>query len=236
MQELAAPYSPIVYFLHTIIGTLGVLLAFVALAQQKGNTAHRRSGWGFTIAAGVAAVTAIVFSTTEPSPLSIASSLMVLGLVWGAVLALRPLSGRVRAAEWGATVLVTLSWLILVLVGTFGILIVAGIAPAPPGVEKPPLWVVMMPVLYAFFPTYFLIDDRRFRRRGGDRRPVAFTRHLSRMAFALAIAVHAPIVSFADDLGLNPMLAFFGPFIIWPIVLYATRQPPLRLRRDTASA
>jgi hypothetical protein len=44
------------------------------------------------------------------------------------------------------------------------------------------------------------------------------------MAFAVAIAVHAPIVSFGDRLGLNPDVAFFGPFILWPIIVYATRK------------
>jgi steroid 5-alpha reductase family enzyme len=101
MRAWADPYSPAVYFLHTILGSLGVLLALIALAKKKGGTGHVRSGWGFVIAVGVAACTAIVFSATQQSPLSIASALMVLGLVWGAVLAIRPTSPGVRLGEWG---------------------------------------------------------------------------------------------------------------------------------------
>jgi hypothetical protein len=59
-------------------------------------------------------------------------------------------------------------------------------------------------------------DNERRRRRVG--------RHLSRMAFAFAIAVHAPVVSFADDLNLDPNVAFFGPFLIWPIILWRFRS------------
>jgi hypothetical protein len=44
------------------------------------------------------------------------------------------------------------------------------------------------------------------------------------MAFALAIAVHAPIVSFGDDWGIHPVMAFFGPFVLWPLLVHAFRN------------
>lgn len=81
----------------------------------------------------------------------------------------------------------------------------------PPEAELPPLYVLALPLLYAAFPTHFLLDDRRFRQPGADRSARAYPRHLSRMAFAFAIAVHAPVVSFADDLQLNLYVAFLGP-------------------------
>jgi hypothetical protein len=40
------------------------------------------------------------------------------------------------------------------------------------------------------------------------------------MAFAFAIAVHEPIVVFADDLSIHPGLACYGPFIIWPVIFF----------------
>jgi hypothetical protein len=121
--------------------------------------------------------------------------------------------------------------LILVLGSAFAVLLSLRIVPSPPGVEPPPLAAVILPLGYAFFPSWFLIDDRRSRRRSpAERRAYGFRRHMSRMAFALAIAVHAPVVSFADDLGLHPLLAFFGPFVIWPVIMRATRNHPLIAR------
>jgi hypothetical protein len=234
MLQLAEPYSPIVYFLHTILGTLGVLLAVAALAQVKGSPGHVRAGRGFVIASMIAAITALAFSVTRPSPLAIASAFMVLALVTSAVVALRPASAGVRRVEWGATVAMGFAWLILASGGAMAAAVLTGIItipPPPPGAQMPPLSVILTPGLYALFPTYFLIDDWRFRRQASDRAARAVPRHLSRMAFAFAIAVHAPVVTFADDLGLSPLVAFFGPFLLWPVILYALRRHPrLRVR------
>lgn len=237
MLELADPFPPVIYFLHTILGTLGVLLALVALAGVKGSSTHVRAGWGFTAASVVAAVTAIVFSATSPSPLAVASALMVLALVSSAVLALRPVSASVRRAEWAATATMSIAWLILAALGAFALALAAGLASPPPGAEMPPLHVLALPLLYVAFPTHFLLDDRRFRRLGAERSTRAYQRHLSRMAFAFAIAVHAPVVSFADDLQLNLYVAFFGPFLLWPAILFALRRHPrLRAPRPDARA
>lgn len=235
MLQLADPFPPLLYFLHTILGTLGVLLAVVALAGVKGSATHVRAGWGFVAASVVAALTAIGFSVTSPSPLAVASALMVLALVASAVLALRPMSASVRRAEWTATATMGMAWLILAALGAFALALAAGLASPPPEADVPPLHVLALPLLYAAFPTYFLLDDRRFRRLGADRAARAYPRHLSRMAFALAIAVHAPVVSFADDLQLNLYVAFFGPFVLWPAILFALRQHPrLLAQRSTA--
>lgn len=235
MPQLADPFPPVIYFLHTILGTLGVLLALVALGGVKGSSTHVRAGWGFVGASVVAALTAIVFSATSPSPLAVASALMVLALVASAVLALRPASPSVRRAEWAATATMGIAWLILAALGAFAVALAAGVASPPLEAEVPPLHVLALPLLYAAFPTYFLLDDRRFRRPGADRSTRAFPRHLSRMAFAFAIAVHAPIVSFADDLQLNLYVAFFGPFLLWPAILFALRRHPrLQGRRSAA--
>lgn len=227
MLELANPFPPASYFLHTIIGTLGVLLAVVALAVAKGSRPHVAAGRGFTAAATIAAATAVHFSFTEPSPLAISSSLMMFGLLLGAVLALRAPTARVRFGEWTATALMALAWLVLVLLGAFGLAAWAGLLTPPPGQSAPPLLAVLPPLAYAVFPTWFLLDDLRFRRPGARQRPRAIGRHFSRMAFALAIAVHAPLVSFADDLGIPGWLAFFGPFLLWPLLLAGFRNHPL---------
>lgn len=235
MLQLADPFPPIVYFLHTILGTLGVVLALVALAGTKGSATHVRAGWGFVIASVVAALTAVAFSMTSPSPLAVASALMVLALVASAILTLRPATSGVRRAEWAATATMSMAWLILAALGAFALALAVGLASPPPEAEVPPLSVLALPLLYSVFPTHFLLDDRRFRRLGTDRSARAYPRHLSRMAFAFAIAVHAPVVSFADDLQLNLYLAFFGPFLLWPAILFAMRRHPrLQVRKSDA--
>ena len=82
------------------------------------------------------------------------------------------------------------------------------------------LWIP--PLIFALFCAAFLVNDIRFiRLDDAARRSKRIPRHFSRMAFAVALAVHEPIVVFSDDLSIHPGLAFYGPFIIWPmIVLY----------------
>ena len=123
--------------------------------------------------------------------------------------------------------LMALAWLVLALLGGVGLAAVAGLFPPPEGEVAPPLMAVLPILAYALFPTWFLVDDLRFRRAGARRRPRTHRRHFSRMAFALAIAVHAPLVSFADDLDIPGWLAFFGPFLLWPALLFALRRHPL---------
>ena len=233
MLQLADPFPPLTYFLHTILGTLGIVLAVVALTGVKGSSTHVRAGWGFVVASVVAALTAIAFSVTSPSPLAVASALMVLSLVESAVFALRPASVRTRRMETAATAVMGLAWLILAALGTFAVAIALGLASPPPEAERPPLHVLALPILYAVFPTYFLVDDRRFRKASADRASQAYPRHLSRMAFAFAIGVHAPVVSFADDLQLSLYVAFFGPFLLWPAIIFALRRHPRLKPRST---
>lgn len=236
MTSLAAPFPVLPYFLHTIIGTLGVLLAFVALGRRKGSRSHKAAGWGFVVSVAIAALTAIIFSAIVGSTLTLASALLVLGLVCGAVMALRPGTAWTRAGGWVGTGLVLLSWLILVPMGLFGVAIVLQWVPPPPGVAIPSWSSVLTPLAYAAFPTWFLLGDLRFRRLQGDARRTAGVRqHLSKMAFALAVAVHAPVVTFADDFRLPFLLAFFVPLLLWPAILYAMRHHPLLNRKGESS-
>jgi len=81
------------------------------------------------------------------------------------------------------------------------------------------LWIP--PLLMAVFCVAFLINDVRFMKQDDSgRRLKRLPRHMSRMTFAFAIAVHQPIVIFADDLRIHPGLAFYGPFILWPVLVH----------------
>ena len=203
------PFNPVVYFVHTFVGALGVVGALFALSVLKGSRAHVIAGWVFTTAACIAAATAVVFSFTEFSPLALASSVMTLGAITAAVLAVRPRNRGVVVGEYVTTGLMGLAFLWL----SLGVVMSIG-----SGAWLPPF-------LYSLFPLGLVISDIRFLRlddagRARSRLP----RHYSRMAFALAIAVHAPIVSFADQIPVHPALSFFGPFVIWPLIVVTSRR------------
>ena len=203
------PFDPVVYFLHTIVGTLGVVGALFALSLRKGSRGHRIAGWIFVTAACIAAATAVAFSFTEFSPLALASGVMTFSALGAAVLAVRPRNRAVVVGEGVTTVLMGLAFLWL----SLGVVLSMG-----SGAWLPPF-------LYSLFPLVLLVSDIRFLRldeagRARSRLP----RHYSRMAFALAIAVHAPIVSFSDRIPVHPALSFFGPFILWPLIVVAWKR------------
>ncbi|HEX9852288.1 MAG TPA: hypothetical protein VGA68_04710 [Woeseiaceae bacterium] len=200
------PFHPIAYFLHTSLGVAGIIGAIVALSLTKGSPFHIRAGRTFAIAAAVAAATAIAFSFTSFAPMAVASGVMTLSAVGSAFLALRSKSPRVTASEMLTTSLMAfvLIWLL------------AGVAMSVR--QGGVLWIP--PLILACFPAALLVNDVRFMRLDDiERKQKRLHRHLSRMAFAFAIAVHAPVVVFADDLNIHPGLAFYCPFLIWPVIV-----------------
>jgi hypothetical protein len=178
-----------------------------------------------------------MFSATRLSPPAIVSSLFVIGLVLGAILALRPRTTAVKLGERFAVVLLAVAFLgqfvgaLLPFLGWLGLL-----PPPPPSLNLPELTTldyisgIAFAGIYALIILAFLISDFRFLRVNDARRQASsFRRHLSRMAFALAIAVHAPIVSLSGSFGIGNSEAanfavFYGPFIIYPIIMYVLRN------------
>jgi hypothetical protein len=231
------PFDPVVYFLHTILGTTGVIAAVVALSAIKGSKFHIRAGWIFSALVLVAAFTAMMFSATRLSPPAIVSSLFVIGLVLGAILALRPRNTGVRWGERLAVALLGIAFLAQFVGALLPFLDWLGLLPPPPpSVNLPVLTTagyisgVAFVGVYALIILAFLVSDFRFLRlKGGERQAQGFRRHLSRMAFAFAIAVHAPIVSLAGNFGLASSAAanfgfFYGPFVVYPIIMYLLRN------------
>jgi len=201
------PFHPLAYFLHSILGVAGILGAIVALAVTKGSNPHVLAGRAFVLAAAVAATTAIAFSFTNFAPMSIASAILMLSVIGSAFLALQNRSPQVVAGELVTTLLMALALLWLL----YGV-----VMSIPQGGL---LWIP--PLLLALFATALLINGFRFKiEDDAGRRSKRLPRHLSRMAFAFAIAVHEPIVVFADDLNIHPGLAYYGPFIIWPVIFF----------------
>jgi hypothetical protein len=212
------PFHPVAYFLHATLGIAGILGAVVALAVLKGSFRHKLAGRAFAVAAVVAAGTAIVFSITSFAPMAIAAAAMILSAVGSAFLALRSNTPRVMAAEILAASIMAfvVIWLL------------AGVALSIP--QGGLLWIP--PLVLACFPAVLLVNDIRYiRLDSAGRNENRLLRHLSRMTFAFAIAVHEPIVVFADDLNLHPGIAFYGPLLIWPLLVayFRTRLKANRL-------
>jgi hypothetical protein len=201
------PFHPIAYFLHTSLGVAGILGAIIALAVIKGSNTHILAGRIFAVAVAVAATTAIAFSFASFAPMAIASAVMMFSLVGSALLAHRSKSSRVATGE-----LVTTALMALVLLW-----LLYGLAISLP--QGGFLWIP--PLIFALLSAAFLINDIRFiRQDDAGRKLKRLPRHLSRMAFAFALAVHEPLVIFADDLNIHPGLAYYGPLIIWPVIVF----------------
>lgn len=201
------PFHPIVYFLHAILGVGGLLCAIAALALVKGSGMHMLAGRIFSIAAAVAALTAIAFSFSTFAPMTIASAVLLISVVASAVLAQRSKTAWVAAGEMVATFLMAfvLLWLL------YGVVISVPVGGL--------LW--MPPLLLAAVSAALLINDIRFMNQGDAGRELKrLPRHVSRMALAFAIAIHEPVVVFSDDLNIHPGLAFYGPLFIWPLIFF----------------
>jgi bacteriorhodopsin len=200
------PFHPLAYFLHTILGIAGILGAILALAATKGSKPHKLAGRTFAVAATIAAITAIVFSFTTFAPMSIASAMITMSAIGSAFLALRGKSALVAAGELATAILMGLV-LLWLLYGVVLSLPQGGLSWIPP-------------MLLAIFAGALLVNDIRFMKQNDAvRRTKRLPRHMSRMAFAFAIAVHEPFVIFSDYLNIHPGLAYYGPFIIWPAIV-----------------
>jgi bacteriorhodopsin len=201
------PFHPVAYLLHAILGFAGIFGAMTALAVVKGSARHILAGRVFAVAAAVAATTALVFSFTTFAPMAIASAVLLLSVVGGAVLAHRKKSPGVAAGELVTTLMMAfvVLWLLY------------GVAMAAP--HGGFLW--LPPMFLACVTASLLVNDVRFMRlKQTGRELKRLPRHLSRMAFAFAIAIHEPIVVFSDDLNLHPIVAFYGPLIVWPAIYF----------------
>ena len=202
------PFHPFVYFVHTMLGGVGLLGALIALSVTKGSSPHVLAGRAFAIAASVVAATAILFSITSFAPMAVASAAITLSAVGGALLALRNKTQKVAAGELATTILMAavVLWLLY-----------GGVLSYSQGGL---LWIP--PLAFGAIAAALFVNDLRFMKYdSNDREAKRLTRHLSRMAFAFSIAVHEPIVIFADRLSIHPALAFYGPFIVWPVLFFS---------------
>ena len=172
------PFHPIAYFLHAVLGFSGILGAVIALAIVKGSPSHILAGRVFAAAAVIASVTALIFSFTTFAPMAIASAVLLLSVVGSAIFAHREKKPGVVAGE-----LVTASMMAFVVLW-----LLYGVAMAVP--HGGFLWVP--PMFLACVSAALFVNDLRFMKlEQAGRDSKRLPRHLSRMALAFAIAVHA---------------------------------------------
>ena len=201
------PFHPLVYFVHTLLGGAGLLGAIIALSVTKGSSPHILAGRMFAIAASVVATTAILFSITSFAPMAVASAAITLSAIGSALLAIREKSQKVAAGELATAILMAavVLWLLY-----------GGVLSYSQGGL---LWIP--PLAFGAIAAALFVNDIRFMKCDSNEREARrLTRHLSRMSFAFAIAVHEPIVIFADRLSIHPALAFYGPLIVWPVLFF----------------
>jgi hypothetical protein len=194
------------YWSHLFVGSFGLIGALLALSVAKGSCLHKAGGWIFIFGVGVAAVTALHFQFTRfAAPPVLSSFEAVIGVSTG-LLALRRLTPTVRRAE-------------LALAAFNLLLLLAFLAVAIPAMQRgvaPPVRVLGT----AFIPVVFLLGDVVYLRRRGS--GVRLARHLSRMAWTLAIALRAPLFEVRDDFGL-PDWTLHLPLLVPPLLLWGFR-------------
>ncbi|MCT2560008.1 hypothetical protein N0B51_13575 [Tsuneonella sp. YG55] len=203
----ASAIDQLVHLAHLVLGFGAGAAAIVALAVSKGGRVHRWAGWTFTGGMTVAAITAWIFMIARPLPLAMFEATVALYALGTAVLALNPRWRWARAGEVALLGVLLLVMLAVAVVGGRLMLAGAGVGPAPL-------------VLFAVF-AYFAVLDVRWLRRAAIPKVDRVRRHALRMALAVSETVRAPLITFADDLGLPVPAIVFGTFALVPLIYFA---------------
>lgn len=218
----SGPFNPVVYWPHVVLGTSSILFAVIAIGSRKGGRQHRQSGWFFTLAMSVAAITAIAFSFVRFAPPALFSSAVVLYGTSMAILSLRQREGVLRLLQAGMLVVP-----VMIALAAIAAAAAAALIPTPPEVEVPFVIRLTLSVLALAVAALFAalaIGDFRFLGSGEASRARRYRRHALRMALAVTEVVRAPLISFGPPLGAEGLLSFpvyfFGPFVLIPVIYF----------------
>lgn len=235
---------------HVVAGALGLLTMLVPLLARKGGRLHRRAGWVFVVAMGLASITGLVIGLSWlAAPLTVrppsrpldpeeaaayASSLREMGLfftfigvlvgssLWHGIVALRQRTGKIA---WGNPIDLGLAWISIAL---GSVLLVVGTLD-------------FNPVLLGFgvLGTFGGISDLRFHRRETHERGAWLFRHLQAMLGGATAATTAFTVQFVGraltegGYGSGWLLAAWG--LPPALGILATHLWTRRVRRDGSS-
>lgn len=144
----------------------------------------------------------------RPLPLAMVQATMTFYALGTALLALNPHWRGARRWEWALFVL-----LIIVVAGMLAVslnLYRSG-SPVP----------FIAPLFMAAIFAVFVILDWRYLNAAEVSRVQRIRRHALRMALALSFTVSAPLITFANDLGLPVPAIVFGSFLLVPLIYLA---------------
>lgn len=206
----AAPFDPISYYLHIVIGIVGLLAGVIALASKKGSRPHILAGRTFAVCIAILAITsAILLSVRMVAPLMMAAMTTVYA-VGTAILALRTATPLVKQLEYG------LSSAQMIVIALFLYMAIPQVTQG----NIPPIG----PLVILAIPIILLVGDFNFYRKPAQRPRLRVLRHMSRMIWALVVAIRAPIVEVNVVLQIPPPLILFAPLIIAPLIILLFRQ------------
>lgn len=210
-----SPYLALAYYGHILIGTLTLLVALVAFATLKGSALHRYAGYAFGAGVLIVCITSIdmlreVF--IPPLFMAVFTAIYAFGGAW---LALQRRSRAVLLSELGLT-----------LFEIVGLIIFLSIAvPAARAGLIPPF----APLVIALIPIILLVGDANWFLQQKSRARLRIARHLSRMIWAFAVVLRAPLVELAAaGLPLSQGVVTFGPMGVAVLMLWYFRRKYVR--------
>lgn len=207
----------IINALHLILGFGAAAAAVIALGAGKGGRWHRRAGWVFFAGMTVAAVTAWMFMIARPLPLAMIQATTALYALGTAILAINP---QWRAARTGEIVFLGLILVVLAGIAITGMRLTQSGGQVPPG-----------PIAFGLIIAYFAALDVRFLFLTKPTPASRVRRHALRMALACSETVRAPLLTFADELGLPFPAIVFGTFLLVPLIYFAFAQRAVPARQ-----
>lgn len=207
--EYAEPHSILPYIAHVVAGIIILATGAAALSSTKGSKLHRSNGYIFVFMGVLAAITALLFMADFGFVHNIfGTSILAISVSLSSILALKSPSGRIKLYE-AFSLLLTLSasWVLFARFIEFA---------SEDGLVSEASFFTFG---CAFFALFFLAYDTLFIRLDNEARARSrMKRHVSGMAFIVALMIHAPVVSVFTDLDINFYLKFFTPYVLWPII------------------
>lgn len=206
----AAPFDPISYYIHIIIGVVGLVAGMIALLTKKGSQPHILAGRTFAICVVIVSITSAVLLSVRMIPPLMMAAMTAVYAVGTAILALRTATPNVKKIEYGLSIAECLVIAVFVYISIPQVM--QGNIP-PIG----PLAILAIPII-------LLVGDYNFYRNPEQRPRMRVFRHLSRMIWALIVAIRAPIVEFNVVLQIPTPIILFAPLIVAPVLIVLFRS------------
>lgn len=213
----SAPFDPVSYYLHMVIGLIGLIAAIIAFSSRKGGPRHVFAGRVFAVCILIVSLTSVVMLLVRVAPPLIVSTAAAIYAIGTALLALKPSSALVRSGEIGLAVIQILAIILFLSIAI----------PEVAAGTIPPIG----PMVIIAIPIFLLFGDINFFMKSKQRRVLGVRRHLSRMIWAFVVAVRAPIVEVNGSLQIPVPVILFLPLLVAPMIIwFVLRRYPIRER------